>query len=123
MALIRFEGTVKSKRFDKYENCYVTIDITECYEELYLESVEKVGEHTPRTNEFKIVNERPLCCVNRIDLAISSVPGDVVEIEAYELFDMKGNPVNRYQVVNYRHISHYYDLKHFLQREGECYDR
>ena len=101
MALIRFEGTVKSKRFDEYENCYVTIDITECYEELYKGSVKKVGEHTPRCNEFKIVNERPLSCVNDIDLAISADIGVRTVIEAYELFDMKGKPVNRYQTVEF----------------------
>lgn len=101
MALIRFEGTVKSKRFDEYENCYVTIDITECYEELYIGSVKKVGEHTPRCNEFKIENKRPLSCVNDIDLAISAEIGIRAEIEAYELFDMKGKPVNRYQTVEF----------------------
>jgi hypothetical protein len=101
MALIRFDGKLKSKRFDEFGNCFVTIDIDECYKENYRGGLKNIGEHIPRCNEFKIENKRPLSCVNDIDLAINADIGVRTVIEAYELFDMKGKPVNRYQTVEF----------------------
>lgn len=102
MSLIRFYGRIKSKRFDEYGNCFIGVDIEECYKISHVCNTESIGSHTPRCDEFEIVNERRLSCVNDIEIATCSEIGDRVVIEAYELFDMSGHPINRYHTVDFR---------------------
>lgn len=99
MGLIRFEGTVKSKRFDEYGNCYIGLNIHDCYAISHINNVTNIGAHVPRCNEFKIINERPLSCVNNIDIARYSDIGDYVTIKAYELYNTHNVPVNMYHTV------------------------
>lgn len=101
MALIRFNGRVKSKRFDQYGNCYVCIDIDDCYKISHINNDDNIGSHTPRCNEFKITNERPYSCVNSIDVARYCEVGDLVTIKAYELYDNRGIKIDRYQTANF----------------------
>ena len=101
MGLIRFNGRVKSKRFDKYGNCYVCIDIDDCYKISHINNDDNIGSHIPRCNEFMVVNERPYSCVNNIDIARYCDTGDIVTIKAYELYDLYEVPVNRYQTVSF----------------------
>lgn len=99
MSCVTFIGQLKSKRFDEYGNCFLALDIDTCYKER-IPSYYGTEPHTPRCDEFRIVNKRPLSCVNDIDLAANCDIGQRLRIQARELFDAKDNPVNRYQVIS-----------------------
>lgn len=102
MALIRFEGRIKSKRFDEYGNCYIGVSIEDCHKISHINNSDNIGAHIPRCDEFKILNERPLSCANHIDVATCSEVGESVAIKAYELFNMNGDPLNRYQTADFK---------------------
>lgn len=101
MSLIRIYGNVKSKRLDDYGNVHVSLDVKESYVVNHINNIRNLGDHKLRTDTFMIKKKRPLSCVNDYDLALSCSQNDRVVLCAYELFDFKDNPVNRYDVVNF----------------------
>lgn len=100
MAVVQFKGSVIHKRSDLKGNVYLTLNITESYLLKHIHSIEKLDDHVPRTNVFFIRNEKPLSCVNNIDIANGCELGDCVTIKAYGLYDLRGKPVNNYGVVD-----------------------
>ncbi len=100
MAIVIFEGSLSSKRFDDHGNCFFTLEIKDSYYIPHIHSIERAKSHTPRTNEFCIVNSRPLSCINNIDIITYAPIGAQIEIKACELFDMAGKPVNKYSVLD-----------------------
>ena len=113
---IVFYGRVKSKRFDEFGHCYIGLDIENSYKTSHINNIENIESHKPRCDEFKIINDRPLSCVNDIDLAKHDRPlscvddidlakhselGDRVVIKACELYDLNGIPVNYYHTLSF----------------------
>lgn len=98
---IVFYGRVKSKRFDEFGHCYIGLDIEDSYKTSHINNIENIESHKPRCDEFKIINDRPLSCVNDIDLAKHSELGDRVVIKACELYDLNGIPVNYYHTLSF----------------------
>lgn len=99
MSLIRIYGDVKSKRLDDYGNVHVSLNVKESYVVNHVNNVRNLGDHKLRTDTFMIKKARPLSCVNDYDLALSCSQNDSVVLCAYELFDLKDNAVNKYDVV------------------------
>lgn len=100
MSLIRATGIVKSSECDAYGNVHIKMDIQECYKESYRGSVENEGGVEPYCDEFLFANERPLSCVNAVDIAKYCGKGDVVSIEAYEGRYPDGRPADHYHAVS-----------------------
>lgn len=100
MAVVRFKGLVTHKQINSKGNVYLTLKINESYILRHIHSIEKLVDHVPRTNVFFIRNEKPLTCVNNVDIANGCKIGDCVTIKAYELSDLNGKYVNNYDVID-----------------------